>query len=317
MTIPLYQTPDMEAAARVLIARNHYAVIHWQHTCYKRIRMRLDKLHDIPVTFVRVWDAHRNEAYAQWRDTGGLMIYQPTFKVQMDIECEGMLFVECPTQSADYEKAVAHVSREVVVYRPPTWELHTETVLARYPTSEVHLALTLTFDGLMGRNLTEVQQAALRCSGRTQADAAVFYAQEIEAITGITDRQLRMILKPLTWRRHYVRYHCYTPAIRPDEDEPDLRWAFDMLEANPDVYKGMRMLRFDVPTQGLTHGFLKYLKLLIRKRYVIKEPQIFVIGRGFKAPELLIVDAIANARRDSWRKMRDLVDESQEYFDES
>ena len=307
----LYQTPDMEAAIRLMAQRNHYATIFVDYNCKRRIRLRANKIADLPMKVVRPWDTFANMRMDAWRNKGGLLHYSYSHAYPAPVMTDAMLFVEAPLQYDAFVKHTSRVVNEVIVYRPPTWELHTETINRLYPTSETHSAIDLVIDGLMGRELTPVSGAALMLSGAHASYTAVFTADDIAALTGMDEAQLRTVLRHRRFFGLSHRYHPYRLNIRPDA--MDLAWAYDVLEAEPDVYRGLRMLRTDRPLGPHQEGFNKLLKELCRQKYVTREPRIYVVTQGFAPLNPSVADASSNARRGDWYKMMTAIDAAKEY----
>src|ERR1035437_8205141 len=247
MTATLYQTPDMEAAIRLMAQRNHYATIFVDYNCKRRIRLRANKIADLPMKVVRPWDTFANMRMDAWRNKGGLLHYSYSHAYPAPVMTDAMLFVEAPLQYDAFVKHTSRVVNEVIVYRPPTWELHTETINRLYPTSETHSAIDLTIKGLAGNwvMMPATHLAAMRLSGFAPDETAVFTPDDIAALPGMDEAQLRTVLKNRRFVGFHSRYHPYRLNIRPDA--MDLAWAYDVLEAEPDVYLGLRMLRTDRP----------------------------------------------------------------------
>jgi hypothetical protein len=307
----LYHTWNMEAAAREMASRHHHCVIFHYYGVKPPIRMRRNLIADIPMTIIRSWDSFAKESYAKWREEGGLLVYYDNYKTTMTIEAEAMLYIECPLRHDWFERQTRLISRDVIVYRPPAWIAHERTVLHYNPSADTHRTLMAIINCLVGRDLDEKMRAALELSGFDQAKTAVFDADEIYAMTGISEYHIKQVLKSILFRARYERRHCYTLNMEPED--PDMLWAYKLLEADPDRWKGMRMLRFNRLAVGIVHGFEKQMKRLIRDRCVWQHESVYVVTRGFKEPFYTAIDAVANAMRGDWFKMRNLVDESPEY----
>lgn len=309
----VYQTDNMELAARDLAMRHHYVVVIVDYEVRPVIRFRANEIADIPLTMIRTWDPFAPRAYADWRNEGGLLLLYHNYKYPMTVECDAMLFVECPPYYERFVNRSAGVRQECVIYRPPTWELHERSVLKHNPGGDVSRALLATANGMIGRELDDEMQAALTLSGYPPDATAVFRADEILAITGVEEAMVRNVLKSGLFRARYLRYHCYTLNVRPERKDVDLRWAYELLEEDPDRCDGTRMLRFDFLERGRVNGFPKQMKRLIRQNYITREKSIYVVTRGYREPFYPAIDAVANANRGDWFKMKNLVDSAPEY----
>jgi len=309
----VYKTVDMEVAIREMAARNHSFVVYRSYFNVKPIRLRQNRIKDIPFTMISAWSKDFNKEYEAWKRKGGMLIYNYKYgKNHTPIEAEAALFVECPGQYVDFMEMASEIKREVVIYRPPTWYLHELNLDYRYPNSNYHYSLMTVIHALMGRKLNDRLSAAFELSGFTDFyRTAVFEAEEIEALLGIDDRQLRVLLMSYGFRGSYIRYHVYTPRLTPRNE--NMRWAYDLLCGAPDSYKGQRYLRFDTLPQGRIIGFNKFLKQCIRKKYVKRERKIYVLKTGYRPLDYPVIDAVANARRGEWFRVSNLVDRSPEY----
>lgn len=312
MTI-IYRTADMEGGILRMVERNFRCVIYRQSAGNRPIRMRGNKLKEIPMAIVRPWDPFVQATLSKWKDEGGAMLYQHDRTKMLVPECEAVFFIEAPMQYQQFEPIAAQASREVVIYRPPTWNLHEEYIRQHYPTSEVHHSVILLIQAMRGRAVNEKLQAALDRSGFDPRVTATFEASEIEAMTGISERQLRHVLKSQKFRGKYDRYHCYEPFFPPTDKEPDMLECYEQLEENPNMYRDQRMLRYDVPCQGRSIGFKRMLTQLVRRKFVRRHPNIYVVTVGYKPLDYMIVDALANARRGDWFKMKNIIDLAPDY----
>jgi len=309
----IYQTTDMEAGILSMASRNHRCVIYKQHASNKPIRMRGNKLKEIPMKIVRPWDSFMGITVDKWKDEGGVMLYHhDRFKIFVP-QTEALFFIETPMQYQQFAPLAALASKEVIIYRPPTWSLHEDYIAQHYPTSEVHHSVMLIIQAMRGRQLSRRLQSALDKSGFDPASTATFEASEIEAMTGISERQLRLTLKSPKFRGKYIRYHCYEPFFPPTESEPDLLECYRQIEENENIWNDQRMFKFDAPCQGRIIGFKRMLVALCRRKFVRRHPNIYLVTVGYKPLDYMVVDALANARRGDWFKMRNIVDLSPAY----
>ena len=313
MTAIIYQTENMEAAATVMTTRNHHCIILRHHRTKRSIRLRGNELVGIPQTIARPWDEFVDESIARWKLNGGILQYSRDYRTDKLPNAEAMLFVEAPFQYSEFETQIQRISREVIVYRPPSWDLHEESIGLTYPTSNIHHTVECVIQSLFGTQLPQRLQVALKLSGRPDRRTAVFESATVTAMTGISEQQIGRVLRGIGFRANYDRYHCYTPMIAPD-DTSHFRWAYDMVEALDPAFENQRMLRFDclapkVTTPGLTAA----LKGLVRGGFLTRHPHIYVVAMGYRPVDYLTIDAIAMARRGEWFKMKNVVDSAPKY----
>ena len=312
--VKLYTTDDMEGAARQLAATNRNVIIFMRHRSARPIRMRMSKLVDLPIELAKAWQPISKATIERWSVKGGLLVYRPhpnSFKEVMP-PSDAMLFIEAPYMITDFERITANVRQEVVVYRPPTWELHNETIEHLFPHAGTYLTMDSIFKSLVGRELTEEMQGALDASGYLPSKTAVFTAWDIEQLTGWNERFLKYALHH-RYLRYSIRYSIYQARIQPDHDEA-LRWAYDILTSQPEVARGQYALRDDQPKGPYVFGFQQQLKRLKRLNYITREENIYVINLSGPPLQIDKLDAINNMYRGRWFKLKSLIDEAPEYY---
>lgn len=310
--VQIYKTSDMELAIREMSFRNDKYVVYRKNMNRRKIPLRLNQVKDLPFQIARVWDERFNDALEFWEGDGGMLLYTYDIRRPHYVNAEAALFVEAPLRMMEFQDFTNTIEREVVVYRPPTWHLHEDTLEYTTPSSSYYHTLITLVHCLMGRDLSERMEAAFVSSGyKDRFKTAVFEASEIQAITGIDERQMRLMLSGYGWRKSYVRYHCYTPMVEPEDSE--MLYIYNLLCEVPDVWRGQRMLKFDYLPQGRVMGFHKYMKRLIKEGYVQKHPSVYVIKMGYRPLDYSMIDAVVNAKRGEWFKMRNIIDSAPEY----
>jgi hypothetical protein len=284
------------------------------HHCNKTIRLQNKFISETPSHVVRSWDADVFNQIYRWEVARGLLFYKASMYYDRLPECDSMLFVECPLSFQKFISMADRARRDVIVYCPPSWQLHEETVSFKQPPSDYHRAVLDMLKCFRGRDLTPIQEAALRYSGLSGTTTSVFSAREIEEILGINERQLRFILS-FRFKGFLHVYTPYTPVVEPTL-EPYLE-MYRVLENEASVYRGARMLRFNelAPREGERDrrrfriaGFKPVLKKLIRFGYVEQGERIYMMGDGFKTPDWDVIDSLGNVRRGQWYKMRNLIE---------
>lgn len=310
--IQVYQTSAMELAIREMAQKHHKFIVYRNYFNKRKIPLRQNEIADIPFVLARAWDPFFDQSIEMWNGEGGMLLYSYDKRKHVHLNAEAALFVEAPIRHIEFEEMTRGISREIVVYRPPTWHLHQATLEYHNPTSNHYYTLLSVIHAMMGRDLTGRLGGAFEQSGfKDISKVAVFESSEIQGITGIDDRQLRTMLSAYGFRRKHIRYHCYTPVVEPDDLE--MLYFYNKLVDVPDAYKGQRMIRFDTLPEGRIVGFNKYLKRLVREKYVIKHPNIYILELGYRPVDYALIDALSNARRGDWFKMQNLVDQSPEY----
>ena len=302
----------MEAALRRMVEENRNVLLYTRHHCINPIRFRYREVEDLPIYTCQPWTPFGQTAIDQWEAKGGVLIYRPHPAPKKDARppCDAMLLIECPLQMNTFEQVTSGVRQEVVVYRPPTWRLHNDTIETLYPSKDTYVLLDAVFKSMVGRELTEEQDSAAAMSGIARHHAAVFIAWEIEQLAGWNERYLRYAMS-YKYRHKSSRFHVYSTRIPPQDE--NLRWAYDILISQPEVSKGMYTLRFNFPLGGRINKFESMLKQLVRQCYVVKEDSIYVVDTSATQLDYERIDAINNMHRGRWFKVKSLVDASQEY----
>ena len=319
----LYQTDDMESAIRTMAARNHHTVVNTMLRNTRRIRMRGNMVADLPnIYWTQAMASDLPKHVAAWRESGGVLFYRGTWIRDNLPPADALLFIECPHQHLDYENLAERIAREIVIYRPPTWELHDEAIDTIYPLAWKFQVLDLAIDGMRGRkDLHPRLEAAIRFRGIGPVEAmSAFTVEDLSIVSGFSEVEVSRLLRSRQYLRMVVGYKCFVPQCEPDD--PDTLGMYRILESEPDVYDGVRMLRsfelaahFKPETRYYrVRGFKTFLLAMIRSGDVGKLPDIYVAGpiKRSKAWSMLW-NAQMKARRENWAKMRDLVDRAPTY----
>lgn len=325
MTAVIFSTDNMELAARSMAARNKHSMIYQEYHANRKICLKQNDIKDIIKIRADSFGFESSKEAAKWKKSGGIVFVRKTKGIGLSSfqntsialpEADACLFIECPFEHRLFECFTASV-KQAIVYKPPTWDLHEESVFMRFPSEQQHRDLFSYIRGIAGRPINERLQCALDHSGFEPSKTSVFEPSEILENLGLNQIQLIAMLGKSKHRlnKYYARYHCYTPMIDPEGNQ-DLINAFALIEALPDCYKGQRFLRFDIPVairgQRPT-GWTRMLKMMLREHLLARHPHIFVIQQGFSPIDFVRIGAVEKARREDWIKMRDLVDAAPAY----
>ena len=124
--IPLLRTDSPETAANLLAKNFRRVLIMCHYDNRPRIRFRADKLKDERVFFgkvpsqIKFWQ-ERGGCLISWRRVDGL-----------EGPHEALLFAECPKSMEGIYYASRFTSQLAVVYMPPTWIVHENTIRNRH-----------------------------------------------------------------------------------------------------------------------------------------------------------------------------------------
>ena len=126
--IPFATTVRAETAANRLLAHFNHVLVqaHYDNDDAQRIRFRADL-----VTHPRIYFGKVPSQIVQWRKRGGLLISWRRVDAKEGPH-DALLFMECPKSIEGIYKA-AHLTRHLgVIYLPPTWRVHEETIIRRH-----------------------------------------------------------------------------------------------------------------------------------------------------------------------------------------
>lgn len=303
----LYKTTDREAAIRTMERMNDKSIVMLSRFYRKSIRLKNAAVADIPSVLIRPFDDRAAWDVDYWEHKRGLMFYKHEYSKDCMPMCDALLFTECPLTHKLFASYAKRARRDVIVYMPPSWGMQEEALDFRLPSSDYHRALLATVACWRGRDLTPIQEAAVMASGRERSVTAVFYAPEVQNILGIDEWSLRHILDFKT-RGFMDRYDLYTPNVEPDL--PNLLDTYRILEAEPNMHRGARMLRFG-KLSDRSHNMR--LQVLVRGGFVTRGVSIYILSEGYKEPDWDMVDNRVNFKRGQWYKMRNLIEAAPDY----
>jgi len=301
-------TFDMEAAVTKLAREHHHVIIYREYLCVPPIRIRLDLVMDTELTLIEHWKPEAVKWVEQWRKEGGALVYRPKERLDDIPLCDAMLIVECPMQYESFERITRGVSREVVVYRPPTWDNHERMIDRAYPRGATYEGIRVIFETLVGRKLSLVMQDCLALTQVPIEHAAVFDSTEIEEFFDMPERQFRKAIR-YNWFGYSHRYHLYDQNLEPDDTE--MMWAWNLIDDAPTIADRFKAVRFNHPR---VQGFRKMSKLLIRSHNVLKKPAIYIIDTRRPKQDYGRIDALSNLYRGRWMRIRDFIDNTKEYL---
>jgi hypothetical protein len=122
--IPLYRTHRMESAVNLLVRQFRHVLVRAHYDNAIRIRFRAGKLRDPRVFFGKV-----PSQFDRWQKKGGVLI--SWWRPNMNFTHDACLFVECPKSIEEVRRALAMTTIVGVIYEPPTWRPHEETIRKR------------------------------------------------------------------------------------------------------------------------------------------------------------------------------------------
>jgi hypothetical protein len=302
----------MEAALQTMLERNHHVVSLMEHRTVRPIRMRFKKLTlNVPVSTAIAYMPSESTGIARWQDKGGLLMYRPqgrSFKGTHPAS-DALLLVEAPLQWEWLQDRIANVRQEVVIYRPPTWELHTEAIEHRYPHRHAFETLEAMLAAFKTRDLPEDLAIATDVVPHWD-NPVVFTEDEAYGVAGWEGRFIRSLLNK-SYLRTSIKLSVFSLRFPPDD--ADMRWAYDIIREQPEVRPRQHVLPNDKPQGEYLSGFRRMLWKLMRYNHIIRESGIYIVNGDRPPLQLDRIEAIYNMHRGKWFKVRSFVDELPEY----
>lgn len=312
MTATLYRTSDMEQALRVMTERNHQVLALMEYRARRiiRLRPRSPKLQGVQMLFCQSWRPETHGQIDRWQSEGKVLLYRPgPSHFPTHPACDALLFVECPLQYDWLETRIANVRQEAVVYRPPSWDLHEEAMDHKWPRRCHYETMESVLASLVTRNLSPRMQAARELMPHW-TKFAIFDDNEMESITGWDQRMIRSVLR-FKYNKASIRFPVFHLRYVPRESAA--KWGYDVLAAQPSVGKKLHVLKGDHPFEGQRPSFKTQLAVLLRRNYIAREGNIYMVNMDRPGLNLDRIDAIHNMHRGKWFKVRNFVDSLQEY----
>lgn len=300
----IYQTDNMEAAIRAMVYRNSDCLLLRRHFIKKAIRLRSIDIKDLGGVLCKAKSPLADGQIARWKQLHGLLYYHWSSGYEIP-DTDALFFVECPLQYFEFQNHLCHVNREVVIYRPPVWTLHEQKIEQLYPSSTYLLTIMGVVEALRNRPLDDLQSTVLEYSG-LPGDAAVFYAHEIEAITGIESRNMTRLIKNIRFNGIYLRYTPIAPIIEPED--PTDKAVFDSIVNMGAGYQDYRLLR-PIDFVGVSH----IINRLIRTGYLATRHTVYLVGKMDRALRYAKIDAVNATYRANWYRMKNVVDNAPKY----
>lgn len=124
--IPIVRTFRPESAVNILLKHVSSVIVQAHYDNYTRIRFRADLVRDDRVFFGRVPSQHR-----LWRARGGCLISWRRVDGK-EGENDAVVFAEAPKSMEGIYAAIGFTRSIAVVYVPPTWRPHLQTIAQRF-----------------------------------------------------------------------------------------------------------------------------------------------------------------------------------------
>lgn len=265
----LYKTANLELAVEAMHRRNERSIVKKFHRNLNRVFLRSRQLRNVRL-YPWQWAIETYQLEAWLRDGGVLIDTQKEYRPDWRIgEFEAVLFVEAPIDYLSIELYAKNCTREVIVFRPPTWKEHEQQVAMWKPAGyDLDRALQLLRERSQA-GPSETTRAIMRAAGVPCGDH-MFLASDRELADELdTDGPAVSILRAriLQWARN--EYHppflVVIPRLKPDNEEyvP----LFKYIEAQPEWMHGQRYLQVN-KLRDFLPSFKRAIRTMAREGWV-------------------------------------------------
>lgn len=124
--IPVYRCRRPETAANQLLRYFQRVLVQAHYDNDIRVRFRADFVKDDRVYFAKV-----ESQIKRWQERGGCLISWRRVDGH-EGEHEAIVFSECPKSLEAVYSATRFTAKVAVIYQPPTWRPHEETIARRH-----------------------------------------------------------------------------------------------------------------------------------------------------------------------------------------
>lgn len=293
----LYHVTDMEGGLRLACERNSRVVANLRSFTSRPIRLRKKPLQDIP-SVTHFWgDPFREKQIAIWRESKKLLYGKWSLRNLNDFpQTDCIFFAESPYFYSDLEAFATKAKFEVVVYRPPTWELHEEVVERNWPHYEFARVIIEAARARKGLPVDDLIASAL-----TDPWQVGFRAADLEAITGASPIMIRKAVGRI--KRRGACYVPMLPIVAPLM--PALMPDYERICALPERPGGYRLVPFSTATTRVSYA-------LTRCGSMRREAPVFVIDTRLDNFKWLRTNVEMSMQRAEWFKMKTMLDNSPE-----
>lgn len=293
----IYQTENMEHSAKKLVDKFGKAIIFRKYFCKRSIRFRDWLISEIPRTLCNPTKVTFDSQVAKWRKKQGLLHYTPNLVVNKLPFCDALLFTEAPLDYKYFEKYAEKCTDSIVIYRPPNWEFQEEKLALALPDGNKAEALAIAINMLWDHKLTSLELRAANLSNFPNC----FEESTLSAITGLVGDQLRKVFTKFGIRS-YKWYREYVMHIPPEEE-----WLLEVYYKLGEELKDGLLFR-DV----FSYGYMR-LQLLIQQGCVSRKGLVFTMMYKPKTLDYNLLNAVTNAKRADWYKMKKIVENAEVY----
>lgn len=297
-----YQSREMEGAARALCTlHTHVVALHWLQNV-RKLPLRDTELSDVQL-YRAINKAKADPDIRAWRKTGGLYVRQ--YSGQPDYgHTQGLLFVECPADMEEFERDSAPCTDDVVIYRPPAWLDHENTLVDMFPTAAIAKRFWETMEIFRTRDRKPLHAAMLKIMELPASDVVCVSKAEFYKTANISARQMFRISMNDSGilDKQRGKHYCTAVGMRFEPERKDQLALYNWILENCQRYMQWHIIRSNEPGKLFPH-WKNTLRNMAYGSFVQREDEVnFYMLTGAK-PDFTSYDLELRRARDRLKAM--------------
>ena len=275
----LYKTADMERAVEAMASRHKHCVLKKTYKTDAPIYIRTNATNGVPYYSWHPKQIKTNGELQRWQEHGGVLI-DPDQDWSLDERIptyDAVLWAEAPIDTYALHKYGERCRRDVVVFRPPTWNQHEAVVSKFFPTG---LALDRAMDKVeehLQEGLTAKHRQILKDLNIEPGPCCFMasdrqMAEELDVDTTVF-QVLRSKILEVCRRWYWQPLMCIIPRIEPEN--PAYLDLYRFFEGLPSRGNGERYCQ-DKTVRALTPSYKQIIRAMVREGSLEKLPYQYV-----------------------------------------
>lgn len=295
----LYRTHHQENAVRALAKKHKRVLIRYRPT------IRLNPIRIRPLPDLEMFIARGIGPSAQldeWRAKGGVVLYSRWHLYDKNVPHDAQLICECPFSEADLHIFTRETEQVAVVYRPPSWRAHENTMFINQPPESLCKRFwTMAMGG-------QADEALAKIIGLEN-----FVVQPDEAILaelGITQLGLIRIRRATLQRRDFKAIQVLIPRLEPED--PALIEAYRFIVNDCPAHLNTRYV-IGSALAAAHQNWKVALKALVRSGSVQKKATLGIYFTDSQEPDWQAVKFLHEQAKSKLARITKMVDELPEF----
>ncbi len=285
-----YKTTNMEAAARTLCDTYKLVVaLNWLRNS-RRLALRPSALSDVQI--YRVTAKAKAEAEIRaWRKTGGLYLREYYGRPDYG-HTQGLLFAEAPHDLECFERDSAPCTDATVIYRPPSWLDHENTLTDMFPPATIAKRFWETLEIFSARPRKPLHEAMLKIMGLPSSGVVCVPKAEFYKTANISSGQMWRIVKAdahLLDKQRAGRLSCNAVILRFEPQNKDQLALYRWIAENCQRYLNWHIIKTNEP-RALFPRWKDMLRHMSYGSFLQREDEVnFYMPSGAK-PDFSVYD---------------------------